>query len=335
MGDLSVATVRRATADEWDRAVDASDAATYFHTRGWARVWARYTRGKLRPAAWTARFSDGASAVLPSSERTLLDVPLLGRYLPPLRTTISSNGAAYGGWVSAGPLSEQHHRLLWEHSARRNVQINQNPFDTGLRAAGLPWTEQEFTQVVDLRRPEQECRRDWARGHVSAVNKARRAGLVADRARDAARWREFFTIYRDSAARWGDPPDMFDERMFAILRTQDPEAVRLWVVSHPDGPILAGAICLYHRRTIMYWLGAFRHDQQHLRAAPFLHAEIMNDGRAGGFWWYDFNPSGSIPGVVTFKERFGAHRLPANTVIRRAPLKRRLAALRDGLPGRG
>ena len=116
--------------------------------------------------------------------------------------------------------------------------------------------------------------------------------------------------------------------MFAILRSQDPQRIKLWV-ARDDEQILAGTICLYHRRTVMYWLGAFRADQQKLRASPFLHAEIMNHGRAEGYWWYDFNPSGPIPGVVTFKERFGAQRLPANSVIRRAPLKRRLAAVRD------
>ena len=37
-----------------------------------------------------------------------------------------------------------------------------------MRDAGLPWTESEFTQVVDLRQSEQEIRSGWARGSSSA-----------------------------------------------------------------------------------------------------------------------------------------------------------------------
>jgi hypothetical protein len=331
----TIATLRRASPAEWDRIVDQCDQATYFHTRGWANVWERHSHGKLRPAAWLAEFSDGTTALLPSSEKTILDLPALGRYVGPLRTTISCCGNTYGGWVSASPLTGRHHRLLWEQVAGTNIQINENPFDDAVRDADLPWTETDFTQVVDLRQPQEQLMRSWAHGHRKGVRRARRAGLEATCAASLDDWREFYEVYTGSFDRWGDPVGMADARMFEIFRTQDPERIKLWVAKG-EGRILAGAIRFYHRHSIMGWISAFRPEYRELKAVPFLHSEIIRDAyERGGYWWYDLLSSGGIGGVVGFKSQFGAQKWSANAVISRAPFKKRLATIKASLVGSG
>src|SRR5690606_37427148 len=49
-GPRRVRATRAATDSEWDRIVDASPHATFFHTREWAQVWEGYTGGALRPS---------------------------------------------------------------------------------------------------------------------------------------------------------------------------------------------------------------------------------------------------------------------------------------------
>jgi hypothetical protein len=324
-------SMRPAEDGEWDEIAAASDCATYFHTRAWAELWCRRSAGALRPVAVLATFSDGKRALLPSSEKYALDMRLFGRGLPGLRTTVSSNGNGYGGWISNSPLASLHHELLWERCADRNLLIHQNPLDDGLRGASIPWTNEDFTQVVDLRPPLEEIRRRWARGHNSAFNKAERAGLTAAVATTPAEWQVFYDIYAGSFDRWGQPDDAFDRAMFDLLAEHDSSGIQLWLVRQGD-TVLAGAVILRHGRTAMYWLGAFRKEFQHLRAAPFLHGQVMQSCRSEGAWWYDFNPSGGIEGVVTFKERFGAVRYPANTAVRTVGLKRRMATLSEFAP---
>lgn len=336
MPTIAVKLARRATDAEWDRIVDSSPQATFFHTRTWAQTWEKHSGGALKPAAWLVRFADGVDAVLPSSEKTLGDLPYVSG-LRQLRTTVSSTGNSYGGWIGSRALTAGHHRALWQHLDGANAVIHQNPLDEGLREFdsefGIPWSEAETTQIVDLRRTEAELRKGFNRGHLSAINKARKAGLAIESAEDEADWREYFEIYTDSFERWGDPEGMLDYPFFDVLRRQDPKRVKLWVVRH-EGRILAGIIALYHQRSVQYWHGAFRMDQQKLRAAPFLHSEVMSAALADGYWWYDFNPSGGIEGVMTFKERFGAEKVPASTVVRTGPLKSALGTAAK-LVGRG
>ena len=77
------------------------------------------------------------------------------------------------------------------------------------------------------------------------------------------------------------------------------------------------------------WHGAFDERFQQLRPAPLLHAEVMRRAAEQGYDWYDFNPTGGIPGVVTFKERFGAERRPVHSLVRDAGVKRALGGARS------
>jgi CelD/BcsL family acetyltransferase involved in cellulose biosynthesis len=167
---------------------------------------------------------------------------------------------------------------------------------------------------------------------VSAVNKATRAGLAATEAGTEEQWRDYVRVYGLSLKRWGDPEARYREDLFRTLAASSSGKIRLWIVEY-SGSVIVGAICLYHGQTVVYWHGATDTAFQHLRAAPLLHAQIMRHAGEAGYRWYDFNPSGPNPGVVTFKERFGAVRRDVHSLVSDAPLKRSLRTARS-LAGR-
>lgn len=323
-----VTDVRSATEGEWDATVDACPHATFFHTREWAQVWQEHSGGTLAPAARLATFDDGFTALLPSVEKTILDLTRVGRIAPAFRTVISSYASTYGGWVSGDPLTPAHHQALWERIEGLNLDLTQNPFDEALAAAELPWTRRSFTQVVDLEPEFDEIRRRWSRGHVSAVNKATRAGLEAVEARTEEQWLDYLRVYELSLKRWGEPTFRYGDDLFRTLARSTSGKIRLWVVEY-DGGVIVGAICVYQGDTVVYWHGATDTSYQHLRAAPLLHAQIMRHAKEAGYRWYDFNPSGpDQAGVITFKERFGAVRRDVHSVVSDARLKRSLRSAR-------
>jgi CelD/BcsL family acetyltransferase involved in cellulose biosynthesis len=321
---VAVRDVRAASAAQWDAVVDASPLATFFHTREWAELWQRYSGGALRPVARLATLGDGAVALLPAVEKALGDLRFVGRLSPALRTVMSSYGATYGGWVGPG-LTAAHHRALWEHTAGLSVDLTSNPFDDAVADAGLPWTRREFTQVVPLPADPDELRRTWSRGHVSAVNKAVRAGLAVTEATAARQWRDYARIYRLSVERWGSADVVHGDELFDDLARSSSGKVRLWLVEL-DGAAIAGAICFYQGDTVVYWHGALDAAHQKLRPATLLHAQVMRHAAETGHRWYDFCPSGGKEGVIAFKERFGAERRDVGHLVSDAPLKRRLKA---------
>ncbi|HEY6797465.1 MAG TPA: GNAT family N-acetyltransferase [Kineosporiaceae bacterium] len=322
-----IVATKRATPVEWDDVVDASPCATFFHTREWAELWQTYSAGALTPAGQLVRFADGAVALLPGVEKALVGGPRVGRLGQPLRSVISAPSSTYGGWVSAWPLTADHHRALWRHVGRLNLDMTQNPYDPELAHAGLPWTRHDVTHVVDLRPGYEQVRRGWSRGHLSAVNKAARAGLRAVPATRPAQWEDYYRVYELSMRRWGTPNFVYRPEFFRSLSRSGSGKVRLWVVEH-EGQVIAGMICLYQGTTVMYWHGAFDAALQHLRAAPLLHAEAMRHAADAGYHWYDFNPSGGNEGVMTFKERFGAERYPVQSVVQHTGVKKALVRLR-------
>ncbi|MEI7554522.1 GNAT family N-acetyltransferase [Candidatus Chlorohelix sp.] len=206
--------------------------------------------------------------------------------------------------------------------------ISQNPFDETLDEANLPWSYEDFTQAIDLSRDYDELKRSWARGHVSAINKASRAGLVLVEATTEEEWKEYFEIYTQSLERWETPLSRYDYRLFEMLYELHSTKIKLWLVKY-NGQILSGSICFYQSQTVMYWHGAFRMEFQEFRAAPFMHAEIVRYSKNEGYRWYDFNPSGNLEGVITFKERFGTIKLRTNKLVNNGTFKKTLLSVKD------
>src|SRR5262245_36748992 len=137
-------TARAATAPEWDAIFEACDHATFFHSRDWAELWQRYTRGRVEPAAWSLSFSDGSTAFLPAS-RTRMRRGLSSHY-------VSCPADTYGGWLSTDGLTDTHRELLVVHMKRQmpNMSLRVNPFDPFMAEVGFGVVVDDETHALRL-----------------------------------------------------------------------------------------------------------------------------------------------------------------------------------------
>jgi hypothetical protein len=309
-------TARAATASEWDAVFAACEHATFFHSRDWAEVWQRYTRGQLEPAAWSLSFSDGSTAILPAC-RTRLRRGLTSRY-------ISSPADTYGGWLSTHELTGEHRELLVAHMRRQmpNLSLRVNPFDPSMTKVKFGLVVHDNTHVLRLTGDMKAIERRFSKGHRAAIRAARKNGVTISLATELEDWRRYYSAYEDSLRRWGPRATsrytwgLFDQ----FFRLASPR-VRLWIAER-DGELLAGALCFYARSHVDWWHGAAFESAFHLRPVNLLIAEVIREASQRGYSWFDFNPSGGHAGVEKFKRHFGATPLAA-PVIRTATSWRR------------
>jgi hypothetical protein len=305
---------------EWQRFWEECSTSTYFHSPEWARLWAEYGRGRVRPAAKLVQFSDGAQALLPwcfeSKARGLLS-----RYVGSIHGT-------YGGWLSREPLHEKHAVRLVQWLTReqgKSVVWRMNPYDEGAFRAGVLEGLQcrsDVTHAIRLPRTSDELLKGFKASYRTQIRKALRSGefslSVASTLDD---WREYFTVYQDSLQRWGEAPETgYGWRLFELWARLASPHVKLWVARH-QGKIVSGDLCLYSKRHVAYWHGATLRSHLKTSVAKLLKFEVMQDAVRRGFDWYDFNPSAGLSGVKFFKEGFNASTLPAPLVYVDSPLK--------------
>jgi hypothetical protein len=303
-----IVETRPATPEEWDHAWERCAYATYFHSRAWAELWERYTKGRIRPAPLTVRFADGAAVILPTSRR---------RVAAGLASIVESSPAGtFGGWISADEVGPAHAQALAAMlvRSRHGLRWRLNPYDphaTALRPRGA---SNDSTRALDLTDGFEAVFHRWSKGHRAAVKQARREGLTVRLAQSADDWRSYGRVYDDSVRRWGAAASVvYSARLFELLHETASPHVRLWLAA--DGErVVAGAICLYARRHVVYWHGAALEDYFAKRPANLLVHAAIEDACQRGLRWFDFNPSGGHEGVEQFKSHFGAKRLDAPVV---------------------
>ncbi len=304
----AITNVRPATAEEWDRCFAASDVATYFHSREWSEVWRDYTDGKLRPDAKMLEFDDGARVLLPLTHQRRLRGVLRQYWLAP--------GETYGGWLTPSALEPTHVREIVGVLTRGLGRLfwKLNPFDPLSPLEGPHLTEPDETMVLTLDGASEAIERRFSKGHRAAIRAADRDGVRVSVAASLDEWRSYFEAYEDTLRRWGDAAfTRHGWTLFEHLAKHRSPRVRLWVAKL-DGEILGGALCLYASKHAVYWHGAAfeRHFAKHPMHAAL--AAAIRDANERGLRWFDFNPSGPLPGVRAFKKSFGARPLACPNV---------------------
>ena len=129
-------------------------------------------------------------------------------------------------------------------------------------------------------------------------------------------WRAYYQTYEDSVQRWGEKASAkYAWEMFSqIFRLSSPHT-KLWLAVYQN-KVIAGALCFYAPRHVVYWHGAALEDYFRLRPANLLMSEAIRDACEKGYCWFDFNPSGGHEGVKAFKRSFGASSLPSPVIHR-------------------
>jgi hypothetical protein len=309
----TIAHVAPATDREWQLFWDECSTATYFHSLEWAKTWAAYSAGRIRPAAKLVYFTDGMQALVPLSFEVKAG-GLLSRYA-------ASTGGTYGGWLYRQPLHITHARELvrWlTQDLGKSLVWRLNPYDElAFRAgvlAGLRCKSDE-THAIELPQSADELLKGFKATYRTQIRRAIRSGeLQVEPAQTLEDYRDYFAVYQDSLARWGDEPETgYSWRLFEHWFRLGSPNVKLWV-ARQGGKIVSGDVCLYSAEHVVYWHGATLRSHLQTSVSKLLKFEVMKDAIERGKCWYDFNPSAGLGGVKFFKEGFNPRKLPAPMV---------------------
>ena len=316
---ISIKNIRSATASEWDHIWKECDYSTYFHSREWAEIWNRYTKGKMRPDPKLIMFTDGKKAILPLSYRKTLK-GLVKSY-------ISSPAGTFGGWISTDELTVEHGKLLTNYlvDKHKNLFWRLNPYDRLAARNGIKITENDETHALNLSDDfetiyEKWSKGGWKKGNLAPsrtaymVRKARKYGVSVRPATTLDDWREYYQVYEDSLDRWGDrATSHYRWELFNEIYQRNSPYTRLWLGVY-DSRIIVGGLCFYAKRHAVTWHGATLKDYFKLHPMRMLVCEMVKDACDRGYAWFDFNPSGGHEGVKAFKKSFGAQALPSPVV---------------------
>ncbi len=319
---LSISNIRKATFTEWDYLYQNSNTATYFHSREWAEVWARYSEGKMQPHPLAVEFSDNKKALLP------LSLKKATRGLP--SHYYSSAAGTFGGWINIDDLTLPHAILLMNYfnSKIGNIILRTNPYDKFMIEAARGIGKEDQTHVLDLQGGYDAILKIWDGGKRSIIrkaNKANRSGVVIKQANKVQEWESFYSCYNASLKRWGpDASSNYEWRLFDVLFRQNSKNIKLWLACY-DGNVISGALCVYSKRHAAYWLGASLAEYFNLRATNLLMVEIIKNACADNYAWFDFNPSGGHQGVRKFKESFKAQPMSCQIIVNTTTVSRLLA----------
>jgi hypothetical protein len=319
MADIKIQSVAPATRDKWLSTAEACPYATYFHTPYWYEL---IVPGQ-KHIALEVIFSDGASAVIPIAE--------IKRAYGLLTDSFSSPGGTYGGWVSESALNEKHvDALFGVLTSRKNLTFRVNPFDPSSRyiggIGGCIADDNDFTRTLDLTLGEAELYRRTSRCHNRGLRRAAGEGVTVERAASWEDWERYYGLYEGSLARWrAGGPDLktrtvypldFFRRLYGNMSGHE----ALWLARRGGEPV-AGLLCFYWGRHSVSWHGAASAESFDVRPNNILYWEAIIDALRGGYAVFDFNPSGGYGGVESFKDRFGAQRVPAPVLSSRTPLR--------------
>ncbi len=322
-----IASISQAGRDRWLQVCAESPSATFFHTPYWYEVWTNATGNRSSATAIHIRFEDGAEAIVPfSKQRALFGLQSLHYSAP---------AGNYGGYLSIGTLSEEHKSLLLKVlKGRGNVIVRENPFDQFPESVPFHSVIDDFTQLVDLSHGFEHAYAGWSRGHVNAVNKARRAGVIVEPTTDLAEWKTHYELYLELRKKWPDPHGRpYPWELFQALYDIQPRGVTLWV-ARLGGEIVSSTICLEWNRHVVAWHGAVSSARLPVRPNNFMYYRIIKNTSERGGRWFDFNPSGGIDGVVSFKKHFGAIKLRSRVLRDFSPVMRSRLFLGKATAGR-
>jgi lipid II:glycine glycyltransferase (peptidoglycan interpeptide bridge formation enzyme) len=145
-----------------------------------------------------------------------------------------------------------------------------------------------------------------------------------------ADWKKYYEVYEDSLLRWGDKASSrYELRLFEEMQRRNSPNIKLWLAAYQE-KIIAGALCFYAKKHVVWWHGASLEKHFRLRPNTLIIYEAIKDACERGFSWFDFNPSGGHEGVTSFKKRFGTQAYPSNLLIKHSLVYKTMNILMKG-----
>lgn len=294
--------IEKPSVELWDQVVSRSEYATFFHTSSWAQVLAQ-TYPHFHIATKGFVLDDGVVAIVP-----LVGATERNRYF---KWYESMFPGVYGSAVAERNLTQAEISFIFQHLA--------NARTARIHVMGNPYADHDLppsysrsplcTHVLSLAEGFDAVFKNFRKGKRKSTRKARRMGVEIAVAQTEEEYRSYYEVYEDSLRRWGDRTLFsYPYRLFEQVYHLHSESVKLWVAK-VDGKIVSGSLTFYHNRHVVSWHGATRESFFSYCPSILIKAETIMDACQRGFRYYDFNPSGGLKGVETFKEGFGAQKM--------------------------
>lgn len=298
--DMDIKNIWSPSESEWNDFWLNCPYSTFFHSRQWAEIWENYSRHKIIPDPLAITLSDGAQVLLPFSKEKI--------YKGIASRHISSPAGTFGGWLSNEHLDQRQQEVVLNFLREnyKNLIWRSNPYENYFSVSGYNSVIKDDTQSLDLSVGFDVVERGFSQGNRRAVKEALRTSVEINTAENKQDWQEYFLVYRDSLERWGEQAtQVYDWNLFKFIMQLDSRYCRLWLARFRN-TIIAGALCFYSPVQVVYWHGAALSDYFYLRPVNFLMNKIIQHAVESTYKWFDFNPSGNLEGVKTFKRSFGA-----------------------------
>jgi hypothetical protein len=321
MGKIKIIDDCLASETEWQEVCDLCPYATYFHTPEWARVFSTYMRGRMRPWPQKIVFEDGKVAIVPLSR--------ISYFHGMFKQYVSSPAGTFGGWLSLHELCPDHVRELVLYMLKySNITWRENPYAPGLRDIEIKAARHDFTQAVDLRTTYGEIVRTTSRTHQKSIRRALRSGVSVCEADSREQWQRHFQGYLASRSRWEKAGQQklsagYSWELFEILFNAHSSCCKLWLALC-KGEVASSVISFYWNHHAVAWHGGAFEEYFDVYPNHLLYQEMVRDAHEKGFHWFDFNTTGDLSGVASFKDQLGTQRI-SSRVLDKASLSKKIA----------
>ncbi len=306
----------------WREVLRRSAGATFFHTPGWYQTHAEIGGAAVRALGF--RWPDGQEALLPLALRS--------RYRGWVTEAQAGVENGYGGLLSPQPLPP--HRIEEAYAQVRERYPNLRVLGNPLGRQSVPAQGrvlESFTQAVPILEPAAQVarmsglrQRNLRRAEKAAFSLERIHPVVPSDTRD------LYPVYQEHSARWQYRRWVRDEAYFRALFRHAGHDLTIFVARH--GGEMAGFILLGGwGETIVELHLATRAAKDPLQVGSYLVAKSLEWGYEAGYRVFDFLPSGTLEGIIAFKESFGAEQLRQVEVVQDSLWSRGLSILRGAL----
>ncbi len=280
--------------DVWDRFVDQSHDATFFHRAGWRTVLEK-AFGHKAHYLYAVDDSGEIQGIFPLGEIRSL---LFGHSL------ISVPFCVYGGIASK---SDAAHDRLLDAATELATRLNVDYLEVrNSRPLPAPWKTKHlyvnFSKEIDPD-PEQNMLA-IPRKQRAMVRKGIKAGLESSLDDDVDRLHE---AYSESVRNLGTP--VFPRRYFRILKEVFGDACEVMSISR-DGELVASVMSFYFRDQVLPYYGGGTFKARSLKGNDFMYWELMRRCAEKGVRVFDYGRSKLDTGSYSFKKNWGFEPVP-------------------------
>jgi FemAB-related protein (PEP-CTERM system-associated) len=289
MRGLQIHTLTDATMERWDRFVERSNAATFFHRAAWKTVLER-SFGH-RTYFLYAEEQGEIQGVLP-----LVHVRsrLFGNSL------VSTAFGVYGGPAAASAVVSEH---LDRHALALADRLDVDHVEYRSQARTRPGWACKDSVYATFRRsisgdPDENLR-SIPRKQRAVVRKSLTAGLTSSVDRDMG---DFYRVYAESVRNLGTP--VFARGYFRNIKQAFGDACEILTI-RADDRVVSGVVTFHFRDTVLPFYAGGTPAARKLGAFDFMYWDVMRRAALAGYRHFDFGRSKRGTGAFAFKTNWG------------------------------